>query len=343
MAEYSSPSSGSSDSENEQSDVIEVGSYSVPRSILLTVLTELKDEELVVKSSRGPSVVALAEAFLANMAAVEVDNFSEGIVKQLQSCLRNRAGRISLAKLWRNFHVLRLSVHVKSLWQSSVDALHLPDTVKGASDITMQLILKRMMHNVIKQLSKTHSPPPQAVASLTPRECNIVRYIAGYIVYKLKKKYPQYSSFFDQVVVTTCHYVNISSVTEYSRMWTEQVDRGGLYHVNEDFYNLLKEIECICRQYLDTRAIPSASDVSEKISRDALAHPVVIGLWNSLSVSSDNTLLKAIIELWINIRVHSFTQEWSDVLRKKIITLTHEKALRNTLKHKGTEKDYSAL
>ncbi len=69
--------------------------------------------------------------------------------------------------------------------------------------------------------------------------------------------FPLHSSFFDHIVVTSYGYFDVSSLDEYSRIWTEQVDRGGLYNVSEDFHNLLKEIKCICRRYLDVRVVPT--------------------------------------------------------------------------------------
>jgi len=54
---------------------------------------------------------------------------------------------------------------------------------------------------------------------LSLRECNIIRYIAGYIVMKLKK-FPLQSRFFDSIVISTCNF-SISTVNEYSRLWAD--------------------------------------------------------------------------------------------------------------------------
>ena len=53
----------------------------------------------------------------------------------------------------------------------------------------------------------------------------MVRYIAGYVVLKLKKMFSLHSSFFDQVVATSYGDLVVSSLDEYSRIWTKQVDR----------------------------------------------------------------------------------------------------------------------
>lgn len=237
--------------------------------------------------------------------------------------------------------MLRLAASTRKMWQSCTEALHLSGEVIAVSDITLQLVLKRIMQSIIHQLTvenqaRSNSP---AGAEISLDDCNVIRYIAGYVVLKMKKKFPHHSSFFDNIVITTYDYISVSTVDEYSRLWVEQVDRGGLCNVSEDFYALLKEIECVCRHYLDVRVVPSEK-VTENISKDVFACAVVSSLWHKItSMQSDSThdILKAIIKLWTNVRVHSFTKQWSDILQQK--AANHEKALRKTLKRKCTDKD----
>ena len=55
-------------------------------------------------------------------------------------------------------HVARLSPGITSAWQSCLTSLRddLPQKASDVSDITLQVVLKRLMHAVVKQL--THSP-----------------------------------------------------------------------------------------------------------------------------------------------------------------------------------------
>ncbi len=122
-------------------------------------------------------------------------------------------------------------------------------------------------------MSETSCSP--APMGLSLRECNIVRCIAGYIVLKMKKKFQLHSGFFDRKVVTTCNYFSVSSVDEYTCVWVEQVNRGGLYNVKEEFNTLIKEVDTISRSYLDVRAHPS-DKLSDDIMKDALACPLLL-------------------------------------------------------------------
>ena len=67
-------------------------------------------------------------------------------------------------------------------------------------------------------------------------------------------------------------------------------------------------------------------------------HVLVAGLWQNISASIESDsmpVLKAIVKLWINVRVHSFTHKWSDVLiQRKKEAAAHEKTLSKISKAK---------
>lgn len=80
---------------------------------------------------------------------------------------------------------------------------------------------------------------------LTAMECNAVRYMAGYVAVSLLKKikkpskHPQLKgkrNLFVRVL-TRMKAVNQpgepDSVLEYTKEWSEMIDRGGLYHIND--------------------------------------------------------------------------------------------------------------
>ncbi len=120
----------SSSGSEEEGEVLEVGENCVPQIELLKAVAQLKEEELVVKSSKGPLIVLVVDALLANSTAVEFKKFNDSIVKKMQSCLSaNRKREISLTKLWKKFHDLRLSASTRSMWLSCIEILHLPEEV----------------------------------------------------------------------------------------------------------------------------------------------------------------------------------------------------------------------
>ncbi len=59
----------------------------------------------------------------------------------------------------------------------------------------------------------------------------------------------------------------VDSLHDYTRVWVEQVDRGGLCHIRDEILNLFQGIEVVCRKYLDTRTVPQDRILS-KIETD---------------------------------------------------------------------------
>ena len=297
---------------------------------------------IVKTSSRSYAVLELLEGLQGNTEGKECKELSEKLSKTMLECVSGPCGKkIALSQVWRNFHIHRLSPSIRSAWQSCIGTLQVSQDAFNVSDLTLQLVLKRLMHAIVKQMTSSPSTSirctPQA---LTSREENAVRYMAGYVVMKLRKKYREHSLYARvlETMKTNLDESAVVSLDDYTRVWVEQVDRGGLCHVNDDFFSLARNIELVCREYLDSRSQPTENILS-KIEEDALKTKSITNLWDTMSSSIPNTpekigLLKAVIKLWSTIRVHSFAEGWTDKFQK-----SHKKATRKTLKQRGTEKE----
>ena len=306
----------------------------------------IQDDEIVKSSSRGPTILELLETVQNNIERKECKLLGEELPKMILRCVSDPCGkkRTPLSQVWRNFHVHRISPTIKARWNSCISALHLSSDASKVSELTLQLILKRLMHAVVKQMvtPSLESKSTPSHVPLTEREDNVDRYVAGYVVMKLKKKYrlrSEYASVLDAIKTNIDSYESsIESLQDYTRVWVEQRDRGGLYHVNNDFFSLTKAIELVCRQYLDIRTEPIEIMLS-KIEDDALKTDSVRSLWDNMAASISSSsqrveLLKSVIKLWSTIRIHSFAIAWTDLLNKG-----HRKGIRKTLKQCGTEKE----
>ena len=90
------------------------------------------------------------------------------------------------------------------------------------------------------------------VPALTVDEENVIRYAAGFVPFKLLKRYEKSSSV-DAVSFTECLSSlavdgDESSLLEYTMKWTRLVNRGGLFEINDTAFMLFKEIELIVRK-----------------------------------------------------------------------------------------------
>lgn len=132
----------------------------------------------------------------------DLTQFSLLAVRELEECLvrSKRQSSISVAKLWKHFHKIRFSLEIQRSWENLLTTLQFSTSVKVETDLALQLLLDRLMKAIISRAtaaasstsstpSSTSTPSPQAPQVLTMRERNLVRYIAGYVVMKLRKKH----------------------------------------------------------------------------------------------------------------------------------------------------------
>ena len=112
-----------------------------------------------------------------------------------------------------------------------------------------------------------------------------------------------------------------SSYLEYTKRWLLAVDRGGLFHIRDEAYNMFYEIECLVKKLLTTL------DSSEKDKQDTIAqianNDSIQFYWSMIAVELDDVveqqLLMEIIELWVTIRGFSiagaFVEQYKQITK----------------------------
>jgi hypothetical protein len=107
----------------------------------------------------------------------------------------------------------------------------------------MDRLLKKLLENQAKAAKKYEIS--ESVRPLTSLESNAVRYMAGYVAIKLLKKYQKPTKHPDltvkhQVFVKVLREMqaanqpeDVHTLSDYTRLWSELIDRGGLYHVSD--------------------------------------------------------------------------------------------------------------
>ena len=87
-------------------------------------------------------------------------------------------------------------------------------------------------------------------------EENALRYVAGYVLKRLKLKIEKSS-----IKSKDCMLLCISELTgermdgRLSEVWTNLIDRGGLRHINDDTYDCFYQMECVIRCHLQVDKI----------------------------------------------------------------------------------------
>ena len=97
---------------------------------------------------------------------------------------------------------------------------------------------------------------------LTNIEQNALRYIAGYICSKIQDHVIESSHPHRQALLL---FISDTAGTDMDESetenWTNIMDRGGLYHVNDAVYQFFYQIESNLRQHLQVKAAISGQNV----------------------------------------------------------------------------------
>lgn len=158
--------------------------------------------------------------------------------------------------------------------------------------------------------------------SLSPEESIAVRYAAGYVTTKLFRHYTNLNtskaasfaeclSHMAMVGRATC---NDETFYDYTLEWISNIDRGGVFYVNQDTFSLFKAIEIKTQECLP-RHLQCSSTSKEKLITNITSDDSIQFLWSLVAIdisdaAEDAELLKELVQTWVTIRGFSMTSTW---------------------------------
>lgn len=166
--------------------------------------------------------------------------------------------------------------------------------------------------------------------SFTSEEEKVLRYVAGFIPFSLKKRFSrvkesELKKAALQIVDNWCLDGDEKDATDfydYTLSWTNRINRGGLMIVKEPFYVFIRRIETYVREVLNVTLIENynGEDLRDIILSKLLKSMSIESTWASLSrmVVSEKlkmTLKEIILRKWVNLRVRSFVTAWIQVAK----------------------------
>ena len=240
--------------------------------------------------------------------------------------------------IWSCFHKLRLG-DISKMWKDFCKSNGVT-----LSPLVYQHINQKLYSDLIKsRFSKKPSESTVDIPELTTDEENVIRYIAGYVPFKLLKRYEQSvceeSEEFIECLSSMAVNGEESTLMEYTRKWCMLVDRGGLFEVNDTAYSLFLVIELKVRKQLiiifNGGSTLGKEDRRQTITRAVAGDEDVQFYWTLLSVDITDEikatmLLSEMIGLWVTIRGFSIAKAWLEKYLPKKIGKT--KGLRKELK-----------
>ena len=220
--------------------------------VYFDTIKKLKEEEHVKSTEKGHHVILLSTYLEQQGDHTVSKEFADLVCTRLAGILdkskhKRKLPSAIMGKVWGQFHKIRFDSTLHHQWTTYLTAVDVPPPLKIGASLTLQLLLDRLFKRLINILavdSKAIVHLDQEV-TLTPREQNAIRYMGGYVAVKLKKKFwkktknPELEKkrkMFVQVLTSMeadDQVDSVDSIEDYTTMWTNLIDRGGLYHIKD--------------------------------------------------------------------------------------------------------------
>ena len=218
-------------------------------------------------------------------------------------------------------------------------------------------IINRILKKHNEQHMSTEMTSNQELLRLTDDEQQIVYYVAGFIVFSLKKNYKNLKKLNNCQDVSVASFqlldsfmtsgvTKASSFLDFTHKWVETINRGGLIEVTDQFFLFIRNIETEVRKYLNLSLLQrySGEDIREILQQKLEENSLIDNYWESLtrylpSEDLKKTLKKQIIMKWIDIRARAFVQSLVQIIKRKVsmnqsettVSKKTEPAMRKTL------------
>ena len=165
-----------------------------------------------------------------------------------------------------------------------------------------------------------------------------------------EKKYSDFTDCLMNMSTNLCDDPVDGSFYDYTKRWTEKVNRGGLFETTDQAFVLFRAIEINLQSVLQTClqksaiAIDDDVDYKQQIVTHVVSNEEVLFHWSISSVyimdeCASAELLKKIVELWLTIRGFSMAKQWMEQYKHNShISTVKAKGLRQTLKLSKSSK-----
>ena len=198
------------------------------------------------RSPMGKKVNQLLDK-VCQMDEGAVDEIAILLVSRIIKCIiagkKLKLPSASRAYIWASFHQLRCKVEIKQGWNKF---LLKSSGCPRVAHLALLLVLDRILKQILAdQAHRVRRTQVTTVTKLTPMESNAVRYMAGYVALKLLKQFkkPTQNPRIEEkreLFVKVLQSMKAEnqpgepeSVLDYTTLWAELIDRGGLYHIND--------------------------------------------------------------------------------------------------------------
>ena len=240
-------------------------------------------------------------------------------------------------RMWTMYYEFRSS-ELKRLWTTVVTHLQLP--LKYNDPWLVQVLSRHFLEKLIL-VKNPVSHPSSVVKPLTADEHQVLRYVAGYVLVSIRKEYSKNSALVEWInQQTDVDDSPRGSFIEFTKIWIEKVNRGGLFLVSDCVYEMFHAMEQVLRQFLSR--IPEKSHLDKEKAISAMIEDNEIQFHFSvlscdIDTETSQRVLEDMIRLWITTRGNSYASAIVEQYKAIKGALKRKKALRKDLKQKSSE------
>ena len=213
--------------------------------------------------------------------------------------------RISaIPKRWDDFHVVLGMQQPDPMWTQTANRLL----------FNQELIASIKSYRVLEYRPVVASEVDKV--DLGADEENIIRYMAGYIPFKLLKVYKKKDSAEAANVVDFLTSMSQPGPEEdfyaYTQEWTKSISRGGVYEVTNVVFTFFRQLDVVMRELLSKHLISgmiNKDEVMEAVMKDKDVMFQWAILSGQLTNEGSHSVLKQVLDTWMTIRGHAFAKQ----------------------------------
>ena len=318
---------------------------------LVQAINDANDDGVVQMNSEAMEVVT-------KLKNSDLNTIGGDFTRQLSSLMfaiikRKPNGTADKESITNQFHRLTLDKTLREQWNA---VLLLAEMLPSeASNMLYQSVLDSFHLYSVQYRSSTLltdiKPISDAELKLEPEEEEVLRYVAGYIPYSLKKKYTKLRHLPEgQAILSVLSSWSKEegekdmSFLDYTRDWTALRDRGGLFIINDELYIFIRRIENVARTIFNKNLLVQYcnQNLSNELKNQLSASELISEAWEKITRNLENKSLGEKLKMeiftkWINIRATAFLKAWLAAQRLKIADdkAKSKKAKKSIISEKG--------
>lgn len=262
-------------------------SSAVVRACIAGIMT---DEEFSLDTPRMRLAKQAASSVLelTRTPSLEFDAFAQALLEKLQPKSKTFGSR-ARRNMWSRFHTVRSS-ELEDLWMQLFTDLGVEQEHTVDPLLRQYVNDKALAHIIESKLSSTGTT--QEPVELSGDELNVLRFVAGYIPFKLKKRIDKGSHPYKKEFLLCLNNMSSEhgscedSLEMYTKRWTSLISRGGLFQISDKVYMFFHSMEYEAKRHLKQLTIEKG------FTKDYVVDEVMNDLdvqyhWSSISSDID--------------------------------------------------------